>query len=219
MQGKINMRVQKYKHMIETRIEKSDPYLLHQVQRAHHLAENAIGKLNKISHELSDNSSSNSVDTLIRVLEDVMAIIQQSREQIGINCASTFFSSSTSSITASLSSNIPTTNVMLKLQQGFYPPLPTDVVLEYTVEEAKIRVSLYVLSFASYKQKELHTTNDPKNRTFILPSKPGEVGYISEQYTTVCRVDFLSEALKDMTSAFKRCVRLRDKLQLHRQYL
>jgi hypothetical protein len=212
----VNTRVQKYKHTIETKIEKSDPYLLHQVQRSHHLAENAIDKLNKIS--LTDNKSSNSVDTLIRVLEDVMAIIQQSREQIGINCASSFLSSSTSSITASLSSNIPTSNVTLKLQQGFYPPLPTDVILEYTIDEAKIRVSLYTLSFSSSKHKELHSSNDPKNRTFALPSKPGEVGYISEHYTTVCDVNFLSEALKDLTSAFKRCVRLRDKLQQHRQY-
>jgi hypothetical protein len=213
------MRVQKYKHTIETRIEKSDPLLLHQVQRSHHLADNAIDKLSKISQTLTDNKTSpNSVDSLIRVLEEVMSIIQQSREQIGINCASTFLSSSTSSITASLSSNIPTSNVTLKLQQGFYPPLPTDVILEYTVDEAKIRVSLYTLSFSASKNV-LHNTNDPKNRTFTLPSKPGEVGFINEQFSTVCKVNFLSEALKDLTSAFKRCSRLRDKLQLHRQYL
>lgn len=112
------MRVQKYKHTIETRIEKSDPYLLHQVQRAHHLAEDAIDKLNKISLTLIENSSSNSVDTLIRVLEEVMSIIQQSREQVGINSSIAFLSNS--SISASLASNIATSNIMLKLQQVLF---------------------------------------------------------------------------------------------------
>ncbi|KAL0490605.1 hypothetical protein AKO1_003394 [Acrasis kona] len=216
--GKVNMRVQKHKRVIETRIEKNDPYLLHQVQRAHHFAENAIDKLNKITNTLGENNSHNSVDTLIRALEDVMAIIQRSREQIGVDCGSTPLSGSSSTITASLSStyNVPLNNIVLKLQQGFYPPLPTDVVLEYTVEETRIKVSVYTLSFASSKT----LSDNPKGlRTFILPSKPGEVCCISEKFSTVCKVAFLSEALKDMTEAFKRCVRLRDKLQLHRQYL
>lgn len=72
--------------------EQNSFFLSLQVQRAHHLAENAIVLLNKVDVSKLDK---NSVHNLIWFLEEVMANIQQSKEQLAM--------------TTSLSSTFPAT--------------------------------------------------------------------------------------------------------------
>lgn len=50
-------------------------------------------------------------------------------------------------------------------------------------------------------------------------SQQGKIGKVGEKHTTTCKVSYLWKFLQHMTNAFKLCLRLRDKLLVHQQFL
>ena len=104
--GKINFKLHKMKQSCEAEIRANDPYTLSQIQRAHHMADYALNKMKNIDIEkYSENSNivlegddevdlmnstyfskttskiERDVTTILTILERVMILVQQGREQ------------------------------------------------------------------------------------------------------------------------------------------
>jgi len=70
-----------------------------------------------------------------------MAIIQQSREQLAFsNSVSAAFTSTPLTFTQSY---------VKQLQQSFHPPLPDDVLVEFTIDEYKLIINVYGITFST----------------------------------------------------------------------
>ena len=243
--GKLNIRLKQHKHTVETTIKRSDPYILHQIQRAHHLLAEALSSLKLTRTDNLNNASS--VNNLILILEDVIAAVQQARE----NVAMTDFESellpvadvkdvkierietgleniSVQSMSQQASNLSHATTMMLygntlnpeiiPVQESFYPVLPRDTVAQFRIEDAKLNVKLYSLNFVSYNTAATRGDLQNPNKPWFLTSKTGEVALVTEEFSTTCNLPHVNSALVTMISAFKQCVRLRDKLSIHRSY-
>jgi hypothetical protein len=112
--GKINIKTKQHKHTIETSIKRSDPYILHEIQRAHHLLNNALGELKKTRTDNLVHSSFATVNNLILILEEVMAAIQQAREQVAVTDTDNLpmDDGSSSSIMGAVAASTQTANAM-----------------------------------------------------------------------------------------------------------
>jgi hypothetical protein len=250
------MKMKHYKHTVETMIKRSDPYILHQIQRAHHILISALVNLKSTNTENLNNSSS--VNNLILILEDVMAAIQQAREHIVVTDSIVATDNSTAVVTKSpeVIEDTPSSNVsmspsasqqqqqqqqqqqlnlshattmmlygntanpeIIPVQQSFYPVLPRDVVIQFRIcEDAKLQITLFHISFMNANTASNRGDLQHPNKPWFLTSKTGEVALVTEEYSTTCVLSYVSEALNIMASSFKQCVRLRDKLTIHRSY-
>jgi len=360
--GKLNFRMKQHKHTMETTIRRSEPYVLHQIQRAHHLLNGALADLKKtrvthhqivgvggsgsrgshgalsMDHESSHGSScrgtggggggsrgghgsvhqqSHAVNTLILILEDVMAAVQQARENIVVTDnsvmeeATAIVMPSAANATAAMSASVVTSsssdsllspvtstasggestvsglqqmqmnrsssgdltgsatlsrsssghegfarsltdsigsgsfltspsNVakqessyattmmlahntanteMIPVQQTFYPPLPKDTVVLFKIcEDARLHISIYHVHFVNATVASNRGDLQQPNKPWFVSSKSGEVALVTEEFTTTCVLSHVNTALVHMTAVFKQCVRLRDKLSVHRAY-
>lgn len=123
--------------------------MLLQVQRSHHLAENAMTMLANIA---VNNLDKNSVNNLIVQVEEVMATLQQSKEQL--------------SMSMSLSSSFPATpqtyaySTIQQMQKQFQPTLPDDMLVELIFDDFKLIVTVYGMSTV-YNSKMLTNMEQP----------------------------------------------------------
>lgn len=220
---------------MKTAVVPNNPYVLEQVQRAHHLAENALEKLCKVD---VTNLGKDSIFAMMQVLEEVLLVLQTSREELGYSQKHKLTSISQSTI-----------------QKRFTTPLPDGVVLNFGVDDGQLLVAVYGITFSNSESSakaaaaathsgtgsldtrgketgdkgkmfvfcffQLHffSQKQPLSRINISDSNNKDVyGFVSEHIFTHVRVDYLRNALDDLSLAFKICSRLRDKLLVHSVY-
>ena len=105
------------------------------------------------------------------------------------------------------------------VQQSFYPVLPRDTVIQFRIcEDAKLHIAIYNIHFVSAAVASNRGDLQQPNKPWFVSSKHGEVALVTDQSSTTCALDHVSNAMVQMTAAFKQCVRLRDKLSIHRSY-
>ena len=239
--GKLNFKLHKMKHACEAEVKSNDPYTLSQVQRAHHMAEYALNKLKNIDIEKYSESSNivlegdddnemdlinntyftkttskieRDVTTILSILERVMILVQQGREQLTMYGGLRFLTDE-----YRLSSSISEkTNIEL-LQQSFHPRLPKDALIEFSITNAQLHVGVYGVSYTSIASssvtqlKSSNLSSDSRHRHFL--TEDNEIGFFSEEYVSKIKVTSFSAGLTHLTNAFKMCSRLRNLLTTH----
>ncbi|KAF0973183.1 hypothetical protein FDP41_008390 [Naegleria fowleri] len=238
--GKVNFKLHKMKNSFEAEIKPNDPYTLSQVQRAHHMADYALNKMKNIDIEkYSENSNiilegdeDNEVDmnnnsyfsktskierdvtTILSILERVMILVQQGREQLTMYGGLRFLTDE-----YRLSSSISEkTNIEL-IQQAFHPRLPKEALVEFSINNAQLHVGVYGISYTSIatssasQLKNTNMSSESRHRHFI--TEDNEIGFFSEEYVSKIKVSSFSAGLDHLTNAFKMCSRLRNLLTTH----
>ena len=240
--GKINFKLHKMKQSCEAEIRPNDPYTLSQIQRAHHMADYALNKMKNIDIEkYSENSNivlegddevdlmnstylskttskiERDVTTILTILERVMILVQQGREQLTTYGGLRFLTDE-----YRLSSSISEKANIELLQQSFHPRLPKETLIEFSITNAQLHVGVYGLSYTSIatssvtQLKNSNLSSDSRHRHFI--TEDNEIGYFSEEYISKITVASFSSGLDHLTNAFKMCSRLRNLLTTHGLY-
>jgi hypothetical protein len=196
--GKMNMKLSRYNSgkLVETKIMSDDPYVIPQIQRCHRFTQSAIGHLESVDFSVTLTQ----MDAVLILLEEVMMSLQQSMDQLRTQENSNLFSQTHSSTVA-------------QIQQSFHPSLPSDLYMDFSVDNNKLKVSLKGITFVLKGKVDVNTRGK-----IIHPTK-GAIGYFGDEYSILCESAFLNRLNTHLKTAFKMCVRLRNKMHVHQNYL
>eukprot|EP01080_Neovahlkampfia_damariscottae_P000652 gene652-8154_t len=169
--GKINIRLQKYNQgkLIETKIMNEDPIVIQQIQRCHNFTESAVQKISEFEIRSIDE---NSLDSILAVVEDCMSSIQQSSEQLRFG--DSVFNSKAYSTT------------IAQMQKNFHPSLSNDVLLDFSLDDNRLKINVRGITFSNQIPKIRTTENHLKPPELIL-NENGIIGYFSEDHS--CHLD------------------------------
>lgn len=109
-----------------------DPFVLPQIQRCHHFTQSAIQSLTTFE------TKNAKLKDVLNALEEVMLSLQQSMEQLRDreNTLPQVYSSS-----------------VAQIQQSFHPQLPSDIYMDFSVENYKLRATIKGITYGSSKNK------------------------------------------------------------------
>lgn len=217
-----------------------EPYLLQQLQRAHHWTEDALSQwttldMDKLLSNCAElhQDAYPAVNAIIKSLEDLLSIVQRSRQELMDQSASLIVPSSNSITANKVGPQNYESVVIESLRSHFQPPLPSDMVMEFSLDSrARMQISVYGLTFTTnpaqvrkHVQEVLNFTlmgtETPSTQTFIItnPKTRQEEGYMSAMATSMFNLSYAQYILYKLNQAMTRCTQLRDKLCVHRRYL
>lgn len=155
-----------------------DPYTIQQMQRCHRFTQNALEKLERV-----DFTKPVVPVDILSSLEDVMMQLQQSMDHLRTQDNSLFLQTHSSSVA--------------QIQQSFHPALPSDLYMDFSVDNNKIKITLRGITFNSKGKSEY------SSKEKVIISQKGVIGYFAEEYTILCESNFLNRLITHLKTAFK----------------
>lgn len=216
-QAKINLKFSSKAN--PTMFVLSKPYVFHNLQKSHHLAIEALNRMEKFSQQRKRDLDSKIpkkilLERMHRSLSELSRLLIQIKEHLETD-------SEMLSSPLKMQQVTPYASVQ-RLQDSFNPKLPRDCLLEFSIQNTVCIITLYKLIITTpEKLKEItHKLHKPTSHISIMMPDGKHVAYIQSIYRYSENVDckFLQDASISLRNAYQTCSRLKDKLDQLKEF-